>query len=281
MEGRYINSEIIRRFQKHLMEEEKSDATIEKYIRDVKAFVSYINGAAITKETVIAYKQHLLDENYAVRSINSMLASINSLFCFLGWNDMRVKSLKVQQQVFCPEEKELTRAEYERLCRTAQKKHNERLCLILQTICSTGIRVSELQFITVEAVKEGKAIVSLKGKTRTIFLTKELRKKLLRYISEQQISEGPVFITRTGKPISRSNIWREMKGLCEEANVDPSKVFPHNLRHLFARVFYGLEKDIARLADILGHSSINTTRIYIVSTGYEHRRCMEQMRLVI
>ena len=262
------------------MEEEKSDATIEKYIRDVTAFATYINGAAITKETVIAYKQHLLDESYAVRSINSMLASLNSLFCFLGWTDLKVKSLKVQQ-VFCPEEKELTRAEYERLCRTAQKKHNERLCLILQTICSTGIRVSELQFITVEAVKEGKAIVSLKGKTRTIFLTKELRKKLLRYISEQQIAEGPVFITRTGKPISRSNIWREMKGLCEEANVDPRKVFPHNLRHLFARVFYGLEKDIARLADILGHSSVNTTRIYIVSTGCEHRRCMEQMRLVI
>ena len=263
------------------MEEEKSDATIEKYIRDVTTFVSYINGIAITKETVIAYKQHLLDESYAVRSINSMLASINGLFCFLGWNDMRVKSLKVQQQVFCPEEKELTRAEYERLCRTAQKKHNERLCLILQTICSTGIRVSELSFITVEALKDGKAVVSMKGKTRTIFLTKELRKKLMRYISEQQISEGPVFITRTGKPISRSNIWREMKGLCEEANVDPRKVFPHNLRHLFARIFYGLEKDIARLADILGHSSVNTTRIYIVSTGYEHRRCMEQMRLLI
>lgn len=281
MEGRFINSEIIVRFQKYLTEEEKSNATIEKYIRDVTAFVSYINGIAITKETVIAYKQHLLDESYAVRSINSMLASLNSLFCFLGWNDMKVKSLKVQQQVFCPEEKELTRAEYERLCRTAQKKHNERLCLILQTICSTGIRVSELSYVTVEALKDGKAVVSMKGKTRTIFLTKELRKKLMRYISEQQISEGPVFITRTGKPISRSNIWREMKGLCTEANVDPRKVFPHNLRHLFARIFYGLEKDIARLADILGHSSVNTTRIYIVSTGYEHRRCMEQMRLLI
>ena len=281
MEGRFINSEIIVRFQKYLTEEEKSNATIEKYIRDVTAFVSYINGIAITKETVIAYKQHLLDESYAVRSINSMLASLNSLFAYLGWTDLKVKSLKVQQQVFCPEEKELTRAEYERLCRTASKKHNERLCLILQTICSTGIRVSELSFITVEALKDGKAVVSMKGKTRTIFLTKELRKKLLRYISEQQISEGCVFITRTGKSISRSNVWREMKGLCEEANVNPRKVFPHNLRHLFARVFYGLEKDIARLADILGHSSVNTTRIYIVSTGYEHRRCMEQMRLLI
>ncbi|MBQ0037241.1 MAG: tyrosine-type recombinase/integrase [Clostridiales bacterium] len=281
MEERFINSEIIGRFQKYLTEEEKSDATIEKYIRDVTAFASYMDGAEITKEIVIAYKQHLLDDGYAVRSINSMLASINSLFCYLGWTDLKVKSLKVQQQVFCPEEKELTRAEYERLCRTAQKKHNERLCLILQTICSTGIRVSELPFITVEAVRNGKAVVSLKGKTRVVLLLKDLQKKLLRYISKQKISDGCVFVTRTGKPVSRSNIWREMKGLCEEANVDPRKVFPHNLRHLFARIFYGLEKDIVRLADVLGHSSVNTTRIYIISTGAEHRQCMEQMRLVI
>ena len=281
MEGRFINSEIIGRFQKYLICEEKSNATIEKYIRDVTAFASYVNRAAIKKELVIEYKQYLLDEGYAIRSINSMLASLNSLFAYLGWTDLKVKSLKIQQEVFCPEEKELTRAEYERLCRTAQKKNNERLCLILQTICSTGIRVSELSFITVDAVKAGKAVVSMKGKTRTVFLTKELRKKLLRYISEQQISEGSVFITRSGKPISRSNIWREMKGLCEEAKVNPRKVFPHNLRHLFARIFYGLEKDIARLADILGHSSVNTTRIYIASTGAEHRNCMEKMRLVI
>ena len=181
MEGRYINSEIIRRFQKHLTEEEKSNATIEKYIRDVTAFDFYVNDTAITKETVIGYKQHLLEGGYAIRSINSMLASLNSLFCFLNWTDLKVKSLKLQQQVFCPEEKELTRAEYERLCRTAQRKHNERLSLILQTICSTGIRVSELSFITLEALHDGKAVVSMKGKTRTIFLTKELRKKL-RYI---------------------------------------------------------------------------------------------------
>lgn len=281
MEGRFINQEIISGFQNHLTEEEKSGATIEKYLRDVTAFASYTDGTAITKESVIAYKQHLLDENYAVRSINSMLASINSLFCYLGWTDLKVKSLKIQQQVFCAEEKELSRAEYERLCRTAQKKHNERLCLILQTICSTGIRVSELSYITADAVRTGKAVVSLKGKTRVVLLLKELQKKLLRYLSEQKITDGCVFVTRTGKPVSRSNIWREMKGLCAEANVDPRKVFPHNLRHLFARIFYGLEKDIARLADILGHSSVNTTRIYIVSTGVEHRRCMEQMHLVI
>ncbi len=281
MEERIINPEIIHRFQKHLAEEEKSNATIEKYTRDVKAFLSYMNGTAVTKESVIAYKKHLMDENYAVRSINSMLASLNSLFSYLGWTGLKVKALKLQQEVFCPEKKELTRAEYERLCRTAQKRKNERLCLILQTICSTGIRVSELSFITVEAAKEGKAMVSMKGKSRTVFLTKELRKKLLRYVRGQKISEGCIFITRTGRPISRSNVWREMKGLCMEADVDPCKVFPHNLRHLFARIFYGLEKDIARLADILGHSSVNTTRIYIISSGVEHRRSMEQMRLVI
>lgn len=218
---------------------------------------------------------------YAVRSINSMLASINSLFSFLGWYELRVKSLKVQQQVFCPEEKEMTKAEYERLCRTAERKQNERLCLILQTICGTGIRVSELQFITVEAVRKGEATVSLKGKTRSIFIVRDLQKKLLRYISEQHIMTGAIFITRTGKPMSRTNIWREMKSLCIEAEVNPEKVFPHNLRHLFARVFYGIEKDIAKLADILGHSSINTTRIYIISTGTEHRQRMERMRLIL
>ena len=222
-----------------------------------------------------------MQENYAVRSVNSMLASINSLFAFLGWHDLRVKSLKLQQQVFCPAEKELTKAEYARLCRTAERKHNERLNLILQTICGTGIRVSELQYIIVEAVKQGETVVNCKAKTRSVFIVKELKQKLLRYAAEQNIKSGMIFVTRTGKPISRTNIWREMKALCEESNVSPQKVFPHNLRHLFARVFYGIEKDIAKLADILGHSSINTTRIYIISTGTEHRQRMESMRLIL
>ena len=280
MKGHILTSKEIERFRNYLREEEKSENTMEKYIRDVTAFSAFCDGA-ITKDTVIAYKQGLIDGGYAVRSINSMLASINSLFSFLGWYELRVKLLKVQQQVFCPEEKELTKAEYERLCRTAERKQNERLCLILQTICGTGIRVSELQFITVEAVRKGEAMVSLKGKTRSIFIVRNLQKKLLRYISEQKITTGSVFVTRTGKPISRTNIWREMKNLCLEAEVNPEKVFPHNLRHLFARVFYGIEKDIAKLADILGHSSINTTRIYIVSTGTEHRQRMERMRLIL
>lgn len=280
MKGRYVTAKAIAEFKEHLILEERSEITIAKYIRDVKAFAKYTQNSDITKETVIAYKKHL-QENYAVRSVNSMLASINSLFAFLGWHDLKVKSLKLQQQVFCPEEKELTKAEYARLCRTAERKHNERLNLILQTICGTGIRVSELQYITVEAAKNGEAVVNCKAKTRSVFIVKELKQKLLRYAAEQNIKNGMIFVTRTGKPISRTNIWREMKALCEEANVNPQKVFPHNLRHLFARVFYGIEKDIAKLADILGHSSINTTRIYIISTGTEHRQRMENMRLII
>ena len=280
MRGRFLTQEIISGFKEHLILEERSAATVEKYIRDISAFSNYADGAEITKETVIAYKKHLQD-SYAVRSVNSMLASINSLFVFLGWHDLKVKSIKLQQQIYCPEEKELTKAEYTRLIRTAKQKGNERLNLVIQTICGTGIRVSELQFITVEAVEKGEAVVSLKGKTRTVFIVKELQKKLLRYAAEQNIKSGMIFVTRTGKPISRTNNWREMKALCNEAGVNPQKVFPHNLRHLFARVFYGIEKDIAKLADVLGHSSINTTRIYIISTGTEHRRRMENMRLVI
>lgn len=280
MKGRILTKEIISDFKEYLILEERSGATVEKYIRDAKAFLAFVNGAEITKEVVIEYKKYLQD-SYAVRSINSMLASINSLFAFLGWQELKVKSIKLQQQIYCPEERELTKAEYTRLCRAAKHKHNERLNLILQTICGTGIRVSELRFITVEAARHGEATVSCKAKTRSVFIVKELQKKLLRYAAEQGIKSGMIFVTRTGKPISRTNIWREMKALCNEAGVNPQKVFPHNLRHLFARVFYGIEKDIAKLADILGHSSINTTRIYIISTGTEHRRRMENMRLVI
>ena len=281
MKGRILTKALLDRFEEHLILEERSEATVEKYCRDAHVFMAYADGAEITKELAIVYKNRLKDDGYKVRSINSMLASINSLFAFLGWHDLKVKSIKVQQQIFCPEEKELTKAEYMRLVNTAKAKHNERLCLILQTICGTGIRVSELQFITLEAAKRGEATVSCKGKTRSVFIVRELQKKLLRYVAEQGIKSGCIFVTRTGKPISRTNIWRDMKALCEEANVNPNKVFPHNLRHLFARVFYGIEKDIAKLADILGHSSINTTRIYIISTGTEHRRRMENMRLII
>ncbi|MBS7262666.1 MAG: tyrosine-type recombinase/integrase [Eubacteriales bacterium] len=281
MEKRILTETLLRSFKQHLILEERSAATIEKYCRDTNAFAGYADGSGITKELVIAYKSKLREDGYAVRSVNSMLASLNSLFAFLGWHELKVKTIKLQQQIFCSEEKELTRQEYERLVRAAKARHNERLCLILQTICGTGIRVSELQFITVEAARRGEATVSCKGKTRAVFLVHNLQKKLLRYAAEQRIESGPVFITRGGKAISRTNIWRDMKALCGEAGVDPHKVFPHNLRHLFARVFYGIEKDIVRLADILGHSSVNTTRIYIVSTGAEHRRRMENMRLIL
>lgn len=281
MKGRIITESIISKFKTYLQNEEKSTNTIEKYIRDVKVFADYVDSSNVTKEMVIEYKNKLISDNYAVRSINSMIASLNSFFVFIGWEDLKVKSIKLQRQIYCPEEKELTKAEYLRLINTAKQKGNERLNLLIQTICGTGIRVSELQYITVEAVKCGEAVASLKGKTRSVFIVRELKKKLLRYAAEQGIKSGAIFITRNGNPMSRTNIWREMKNLCEQANVNPDKVFPHNLRHLFARTFYGIEKDIAKLADILGHSSINTTRIYIITTGYEHRQRMENMQLII
>ena len=281
MEGRIISKETIERFYQHLLNEEKSANTVGKYIRDAKAFRLFAGNTEITKELVIGYKQKLKNDGYAVRSINSILASINSLFTFLGWYDCKVKSLKLQREIYCTEEKELTKAEYLRLVNTAKEKKNERLSLILQTICGTGIRVSELQFITIESAKCGYAKVNCKGKSRTVIIVSSLQKKLLKYAHRHHICNGALFVTKTGKPISRTNIWREMKKLCRDADVNPSKVFPHNLRHLFARTFYGIEKDIAKLADILGHSSINTTRIYIISTAAEHRQRLENMRLVM
>lgn len=281
MEERILTENIINKFMRYLVSEEKSKNTIEKYVRDISAFMFFLSGSPVTKDKVIEYKAKLTSENYAVRSINSMLASLNSLFEHLNWHDLKVKSIKLQRQIYCKEEKELTKAEYLRLLNAAKQKNNERLNLLIQTICGTGIRVSELEFITVEAVKSGEAIVTLKGKTRTVFIVKALKQKLLRYAKEHGIKSGAIFITRTGKSMSRTNIWREMKALCKEANVNPDKVFPHNLRHLFARTFYGIEKDIAKLADILGHSSINTTRIYIITTGDEHRKRLENMCLVI
>lgn len=280
MEERILEQAAIARFREHLILEEKSPATVEKYLRDIRAFAVYMRGEVVRKAAVIDYKK-LLQKKYAVRSVNSTLASINGLFSFLGWHELRVKTVKLQRQFFSPEEKELTRAEYMRLCRTAEQRGNKRLSLILQTICGTGIRVSELQHITVEAARCGEATVSCKGKTRSVFIVKELKQKLLRYAAEQGIRSGMIFVTRTGRAVSRTNIWREMKSLCREAGVNPEKVFPHNLRHLFARVFYSIEKDIAKLSDVLGHSSINTTRLYIISTGIEHRRRMETMRLIL
>lgn len=270
----------IREFEQHLYEEERSRATIEKYLHDVRYFVEYVSGRSVDKQLVLEYKQSL-GESYAVTSANSMIAALNAFLRFCGWYELCIKQFRVQREAYCSEEKELTKAEYLRLLSAAKAENNERLNLILQTICGTGIRVSELSFITVESLHRGEAIVACKGKRRRVFLVADLKKKLLRYAKTQGISSGAVFVTRSGKPLSRSNIWKEMKGLCEKANVSSAKVFPHNLRHLFARTFYGLDKDIAKLADLLGHASINTTRIYIVTTGAEHQRKMEQMKLII
>ena len=278
--SRIITNPMIGDFESYLRSDEKSENTIEKYLRDVKAFFEFAEAREISKSVVMEFKASLV-ENYEVTSTNSMIAAVNAFLRFMGWVDCCIKQFKVQKKTFCSEENELTKAEYIRLVNTAKEKGNDRLNLILQTICGTGIRVSELQFITVEAVCKGEAVVSCKNKTRTVFIVRELQKKLLNYIKIKDITTGCIFITKSGKPMSRCNIWREMKALCEQAGVSPDKVFPHNLRHLFARTFYGIEKDIAKLADILGHSSINTTRIYIITSGAEHKRKMENMRLII
>lgn len=278
--SRIITNSMIGEFKSYLRSDEKSENTIKKYVRDVRAFCDFTESREVSKSVVIEFKTSLV-ENYEVTSANSMIAAVNAFLRFMGWLDCCIKQFKVQKKAFCSEEKELTKSEYVRLVNTAKQKGNERLNLILQTICGTGIRVSELQFITVEAVRKGEAVVSSKNKTRTVFIVRELQKKLLNYIKTKGITTGCIFITKSGKSMSRCNIWREMKALCEQAGVSPDKVFPHNLRHLFARTFYGIEKDIAKLADILGHSSINTTRIYIITTGAEHKRKMENMRLII
>ena len=279
MKGRILTKEMIGEFSCYLKSEEKSKNTIAKYLRDVRAFAEYLSGAEITKETVIAYKNKLLSENYAVRSMNSMLASLNSLLNFLGWEECKVKSLKIQRQSYCSEEKELTKEEYLRLLKAAER--HPQLKLVMETICGTGIRVSELSFFTVDAVRRGKIQISCKSKIRTILIPGKLRKMLLDYGKHQGIREGVIFRTKSGRPLSRSYIWAQMKKLCPDAGVMDSKVFPHNLRKLFARIFYKVAKDIVKLADVLGHSSINTTRIYIMTTGEEHRRQLERLGLVV
>lgn len=274
-----ITQEMVVNFKKFLIDEEKSLATLEKYMRDINAFREWLGARIVEKVIVLEYKAYLV-ENYAPASANSMLSSINSFFEFNEWHDLKVKMLKIQKQIFADKNKELTKAEYERLLDAAKSKKNERLYYLMQTICSSGIRVSELKSITIEAVKERRAIIKCKGKMRIVILPKELCKMLAEYAKEQKISSGPVFVTKTGKPLDRSAIWKMMKQLCESAGVPKEKVFPHNLRHLFARTYYTIQKDIVRLADILGHSSINTTRIYTMETGDIHRRQIQRLGLL-
>ena len=265
-------------FRLHLIQEEKSELTIDKYMRDVQHFLAWLGDEPLTKGKMLDYKAELV-EHYAVVSVNSMISSINSYLSYINRQDCRVKTIRQQRQTFLAEEKELTRAEYERLIRAASGK--PRLCLLMQTICSTGIRVSEHRFITVEAARCGQAQVRMKGKCRIVFMEKRLCRALLKYAKEQGITGGSIFVTASGRPLNRCNIWAEMKKLCDTAKVSREKVFPHNLRHLFARLYYGIEHDIVRLADILGHSSINTTRIYTMESGQTHRKQMERLQVLL
>ena len=274
-----ITKNLIEKFKQYLIEEEKATATLEKYVRDITAFFAWLAGSELDKITVLRYKEHLIT-NYAPASVNSVLSSLNSFFEYNDWHGLKVKMIKIQKQIFAERSKELTKAEYERLLVAAKQKKNERLYYLMQTICSSGIRVSELSAITIEAVRNHKANINCKGKMRVVILPKDLCKMLTEYARGEKITSGPIFITKTGKPLDRSTIWKMMKALCESAGVDREKVFPHNLRHLFARTYYSIQKDIVRLADILGHSSVNTTRIYTMETYDVHCRQIQKLGLL-
>lgn len=273
--------EMVRKYERHLRLAERSSGTIQKYLHDIRRFYQYLpRGKVLTKESVIAYKESLAAQ-YAVSTANAILVALNGLFSFLGWFDCRVKPFKQQRCIFRDKERELSEKEYLSLLKTAKRKGNQRLFYIMETLCNTGIRISELQFITAEAVRTGTAIVNCKGKQRKVLLPQKLRKELQVYCKRNHITSGAVFITRTGKPIGRTNVWGEMKRLCKAACVQAKKVFPHNFRHLFAVSFYRLEKDIAKLADLLGHASIETTRIYVMESAESHIRQIERMHLYI
>lgn len=275
-----LEETMLQEFRAYLSEEEKSQATISKYLRDIQAFFRAVGiGGTVTKETVMEYKEKLVGA-YAPASVNSMLAAVNRFLDWRGWAGCMVKTLKIQREIFRDKERELTKSEYLRLLKTARKEKRKRLGLIMETLGCTGIRIGELRFITVEAVKNGQATVTLKRKTRRVLIPKKLCQTLQRYIKEQKIKTGSVFVTRGGKPVDRSNVLHEMKGICELAGVEKSKVFPHNFRHLFACIFYQTHRDLSRLADLLGHSNINTTRIYICVNSDEHARQIEVLGLV-
>lgn len=276
---RKITNKLIQKFKEYLIDEEKSSSTLEKYIRDITVFMEWCKGTDLNKSVVLEYKQELI-EKYAPASVNSILSSLNSFFAYNEWYDLKVKALKIQRQIFASKDKELTKAEYERLLVAAKQKKNQRLYFLMQTICATGIRVSELKAITVSAVKSGQATINCKGKMRIVILPKQLCKMLKDYIKENNIKSGSVFVSKNGKPLDRSNIWSDMKKLCESAGVSKDKVFPHNLRHLFARTYYSIQKDVVRLADILGHSNVNTTRIYTMETGEIHRQQIQKLGLL-
>ncbi|MBM6828633.1 tyrosine-type recombinase/integrase [Anaerotignum lactatifermentans] len=275
-----VTKEVVEGYLNYLKAQEKSQGTLEKYRRELYELMFFLSDTEVRKEELLLWKG-ALEKKYCPSGVNGRLVAANGFFTFLGRFDLRMKLLRIQKEIFSREEKEMTRAEYTRLVRTAEERGNQRLSLVMQTICATGIRVSELRYITAEAVKRGRAEVNCKGKHRVIFFPRALQKKLIHYGKKKGIRRGALFITKNGNPLNRSNIWAEMKKLCQYAQVSEEKVFPHNLRHLFARIFYALEKDIAKLADLLGHSSIETTRIYIMESGKEHQKRLEKMRLVL
>ena len=277
---KFITFELLQQFRYYLKNEERENSTIEKYLQNIQSFANWLQEREVTKENLTAYKEHLIMKKYNPKTINGILSAINKFLVVAGWGDIKVKYLRIQRQLFRSSGRELTKAEYMKLLNKAQELGKERLSLLMQTICSTGIRVSELKYITVEAVKTGKAEISLKGKIRTILLTGKLCKKLLKYTKGQKITSGEIFLTRSGRGLGRKQIWAEMKALCKKAGVESGKVFPHNLRHLFARTFYKVCKDVVRLADVLGHSSIETTRIYLISTGAEHLQTLNKLNLI-
>lgn len=280
MDDHMITLEKITEYKEYLHTAERAPGTIDKYLRDVRRFAEWLNGRSVTKELTFLWKEYLIEQGYVPATINAMLASVHGFFHYAGWENCNVRFLRVQRQMFREQRKELTKEEYNRLVTTAYAQKKERLALLIETICATGIRVSEVQYVTVEAIRQRKAEISLKGKIRTILLPEKLVRKLQRYVKKQKIVSGQIFITRNGTSLSRKQIWAEMKSLCVQADIEETKVFPHNLRHLFARVFYKASKDIARLADVLGHSSIETTRIYLLTTGAEYRCWLDRLELI-
>lgn len=280
MQERTLSASQIQDYAQHLIGEERAPATVEKYLRDIRAFLAWTARRPVTRELGGQWKNELLDSGLAPATVNAKLSALNSLFRFLGWDECRVRFLKVQRQVFRDASKELTKTEYVRLLETARRQGNKSLELLMETICAAGIRVSETQHITVEAAEAGRAEIRLKGKIRTILLPGKLCRKLLKYAKKQKIASGEIFLTQSGAPITRHQIWQAMKSLCAASGVEASKVFPHNLRHLFARVFYQATRDIVKLADVLGHSCVDTTRIYLMTTGAEHARQLERLGLV-
>ena len=277
-----LTPQLIEDYLRRLAEDERGAATIDKYRRDLLRFYEFLPpDKAVDKAVVLSWKEQLVARKYASSSVNVMLASVNGLLTFAGRPEWRAKFLKRQRAAFCDERRELRRAEYEKLVATARREKKTRLTLMMETICSTGIRVSELAFVTVEAVRAGRAELMLKGKCRRILFPAALVRKLTRYAAERRIARGPIFTDKTGSPVSRHRVWYEMKKLGARAGVAASKVFPHNLRHLFARTYYALERDLSKLADLLGHSSVETTRLYIITAGVEHLRQLDKMKLVI